>query len=121
MHEQPGATWASVNWNEVLGAAAMALTVGLVRIGHLINSGRKWTWFDVLIEPAISVVAGMMVWGVCEYAGTPDIMQGVMTSLGSWGGPRTIAYLDAKYLRSIGGSDRTTRPAPLEGEENEAR
>ena len=114
MQEHPGTSWATVNWNEVLGAASMALIVGLVRIGHLINKGRKWSWFDVVIEPAVSVVGGMMVWAICEYLGTPDIMQGVMTSLGSWGGPRTIAYLDQKYLRSIGSPERATRPAPLE-------
>jgi len=111
-------SWANVNWGEVLGVAAMSFSVGAVRLGHLIHRGRKWTWFDVVIEPSVSVVAGMMVWGLCEYSNTPDLLQGVLTSLGSWGGPRTIAYLDAKYLKSLGtGTDRVTRPAPLDGDQ----
>lgn len=95
----------------------MALTVGLVRIGHLINKGKKWSWFDLVIEPSVSVVGGMMVWAICEYMSTPDIMQAVLTSLGSWGGPRTIAYLDQKYLRTIGATERASRPMPLDGDE----
>lgn len=90
--------WDSINWNEFWGAITMTMFVGLVRFLYLLRKGRKFKLFDLLLEPSLALIAGMSMWGVAEVSTLPDVLQAVMTSLGAWGGPRTIAYLEVKYL-----------------------
>ena len=40
----------------------------------------------------------MLVWALTEYTSTPDVLQAALTSLGAWGGPRTVHTLEMKYF-----------------------
>lgn len=90
--------FSEINWSEVLGAAAMCATVGMFRALYLIRKGREFKWFDMLLEPCLAVFGGMCMWGLTEVTPSPDTVQAVMTSLGAWGGPKTIQWLELKYL-----------------------
>lgn len=90
--------FSDVNWAEALGAFAMSASVGIVHALYMIRRGRKFKWFDMLLEPLLAVMGGMILWAIGEVATVPDIMQAVLTSLGAWGGPRTIHAMEVKYL-----------------------
>lgn len=105
--------WSSINWSEVLGTALGAATVGLIHMLYMFRRGRRFRWLDVLLEPLLALLAGMMVWGLLEVTSVPDIIQGVFTSLGAWGGPKTIHWLEVKYFGGTRLAD--TDRAPLGG------
>lgn len=90
--------WGDVNVWEALTAAGTAASVGMMRFLLLLRKGRKLKWFDYVLEPALAIFAGMLVWGLTELVSTPDLMQLVMSNLGAWGGPKTIQALEMKYL-----------------------
>lgn len=104
-------SWGQVNWTEVWSTASGSFVVGLVRALYLIRRGRKFRLLDIILEPCLAVLAGMMIWALTEYTGTPDIIQGVMTSLGAWGGPKTIHWLELKYMG--GTRDTDTKSSEL--------
>lgn len=87
-----------ISWSEVLGATAMCASVGMIRALYMIRRGRKFRAFDFLLEPCLAVVGGMCMWGLIEVTSAPDSVQAVMTSLGAWGGPKTIQWLELRYL-----------------------
>lgn len=99
----------SINWMEVWASIAIAVGVGMIRVLQLIRNGRKVRWFDIVLEPSIAVFAGMLMWAIGEVTAAPDVFQALLTSLGAWGGPRTIHKLERKYL----GGTRTTDFADL--------
>ncbi len=76
----------------------------MIKFLMLIREGRKVRWVDAVLEPSLAVFGGLMMWGVAEFGQIPDVLQAVMTSLGAWGGTRTIHFLERKYL---GGSRST--------------
>lgn len=90
--------WDKVSVSEVIGTASISLGVGMLRLLMLIREKRKVRWVEVILEPATAVFAGMLVWAVTEYANSPDVLQAALTSLGAWGGPRTIHKLESKYF-----------------------
>ena len=106
-------SWASVNWSEVMAAIAGSAIVGLIRTMELIRRGREFRWIDIILEPCMAVIAGMMVWAAAESVGTPDVFKAMLVSLGAWGGPKTIQYLEIKYLGGRRSGDTLTRPADL--------
>lgn len=79
----------------------MSAFIGVVRMLYMIRKGRKFMWFDLMLEPCLAVMGGMMVWGLTEVTSAPDVVQGVLTSLGAWGGPRTIQWLETKYFPDV--------------------
>lgn len=96
--------WADVNLHELWVTVGITAVIGLTRLLFLIRKGRKFIWVDLILEPLLAVIAGMLMWGLATLAGLPGIMVTVLASLGSWGGPKTITMLEAKYL---GGEVRT--------------
>lgn len=88
----------NVSIKEVATVVAASASMGFVRFLYLLRQGRRFVWFDVLLEPCLAVVGGMLMWGVNEATGTPDIMQAVLTCLGAWGGPRTIHWMEKKHM-----------------------
>ena len=102
--------WGTVNWSEVGIVASCSAFIGVLRLLYLIRRGRKFVWFDVILEPCLALLGGMLAWGVMEVTDSPDVMQAVLTSLGAWGGPRTIHYFEKKYMGEI----PPTAPAPLD-------
>lgn len=103
-------SWSSLNWSEVLGTAIGASTVGLIHMLYMVRRGRRFRWLDLLLEPSLALLAGMMVWGVLEVTGLPKVLQGVLTSLGAWGGPKTIHWLELKYFGGTRLSDSDNMP-----------
>jgi LydA holin phage, holin superfamily III len=106
-------SWASVNWAEVWASVGTSGIIGLVRCLYLVRRGRRFKWLDVALEPCLAVLAGMLIWALTEYTNTPDIFQGALTSLGAWGGPKTIHWLELKYMGGTRSADTPTRPAEL--------
>lgn len=100
----------SVNLLEVAGAIAVSAFLGFVRFLYLLRRGRKFKWFDVILEPCLAVIGGMLMWALNEAASTPDLLQAMMTSLGAWGGPRTIHYLELRYLGGTRSEDINDPP-----------
>jgi hypothetical protein len=94
-----------LNWTEVLGVAIMSATVGVIRLLHAIRRGRRFKWFDAVLDPGMSVLGGMVVWALLEIGPTPDVIQAAFTSLGAWGGSRTLHWLEVKYLGGSRGTD----------------
>lgn len=90
--------WAKVNLSEVLGAAMISLGVGAIRLLTLLRDKRKVRWVEATLEPCLAVFAGMLIWALTEYTSTPDVLQAALTSLGAWGGPRTVHTLEMKYF-----------------------
>lgn len=103
--------WASVNWQEVTLVASCSAAIGILRLLYLLRRGRQFSWFDVVLEPCLAVFGGMLAWGVLEVTSSPDVLQVVITSLGAWGGPRTIHYFEKRYMGGV----QPTAPAPLDG------
>ena len=108
----PGQGWGRVDLGEVLGSALISLGVGVIKLMQYIREKRKIRVVDVLLEPSLAVFGGMAMWAIAEYSGMPDLIQAVATSIGAWGGSKTIHRLDRKYF---GGSRITddTDNAPL--------
>lgn len=98
-----------MNWTEVGYTAASSFIVGLLRALYLIRRGRRFRWLDLVLEPCLAVFAGLMIWALASVTGTPDVIRAVLTSLGAWGGPKTIHLLEIRYL----GGSRITDNAPL--------
>lgn len=84
----------------------MSASIGFVRFLYLLRRGRKYKMLDVFLEPLLAVIGGLLIWLLCLYWGFPDVIRAVMTSLGAWGGPRTIHLLEKKWL----GGTRKTDP-----------
>ena len=80
-----------------------SMTLGVIHFLYMIRKGRRFRYLDLVLEPSLAIVGGVLVWILTEYDGVPDLIQAVATSLGAWGGPRTIHYLEMKFL---GGSRR---------------
>lgn len=97
----------SVNWWEFATATAVSAGVGMIKVLQIIRARKQFRWIDALFEPAIAVFAGLLVWGLGEWQSVPDVLQSVLTSLGAWGGPRTIHKLERKYLGGTRSSDFT--------------
>ena len=90
--------WHEINIHEVFTTMGITASLGLVRFVYLIRKGRRFTWFDMFLEPCLAVFAGLLVWGITEVSNMPDILQQVFAALGSWGAPKTIAFLETKYF-----------------------
>jgi hypothetical protein len=101
-----------VNWGEVIGAAVMSASVGVVRALYLVRRGRKFKWIDIMLEPAMAVIGGMSMWAIAEVSPAPDLIQAVLTSLGAWGGPKTIHWLELRYFGGTRKSDTMQFTAP---------
>lgn len=70
----------------------------MIRLLQLLRQKRKIRCVDVLLEPSLAVFAGLCIWALAEYTKAPDLLQSVLTSLGAWGGPRTLHQLERKYF-----------------------
>jgi hypothetical protein len=90
--------WAEVNFGEIKATMGVTAMIGLLRLVYLIRKGKKFVWFDFILEPCLAVLAGMLVWGLTEVTSAPDVVQTVLTSLAAWGGPKTIRHLELKYF-----------------------
>lgn len=90
--------WEKVNITEVIGSALISVGVGMIRLMMFIRLKRQVRFIDVLLEPSLAVLGGMVMWAIAEAAGAPDVIQSVVTSLGAWGGPHTLNRLEQKYL-----------------------
>lgn len=108
--------WASVNWDEFWLLCAASAGVGMIRFLRLLRAGKQVRVIDAVYEPMIAVFAGMVVWAIFEVTGIPDVFQAALTSLGAWGGPRTIHKLERKYF----GGTRSTDFADLDEEKKDA-
>lgn len=106
--------WGDVNFQEVGMTISVSAMIGLTRFLYLLRRGRKFVWFDIILEPCLAVIGGMLIWGLATLAGMPGIMVTVLASLGSWGGPKTIHRLELKYLGGRRLDDTVTSPVPLE-------
>jgi hypothetical protein len=106
-----------VNWYEALGALLMSGSVGVVRALYLVRKGRQFRWFDIMLEPLLAILGGMSLWALTEVTPTPDLIQAVLTSLGAWGGPKTVQWLELHYFggRRKGdvSLDQMSRPGEL--------
>ena len=96
-----------VNWGEFFTAISISLGVGMLRFLMKVRRARKIRWIDAIIEPGIAVLAGLMMWGLAEVTQVPDVLQAVLTSLGAWGGNRTLHRMERKYLGGSRASDFT--------------
>lgn len=101
----------SINWHEFVGVLFMSASVGLVRVAMAVRSGRKFKWVDIIADTGMAVLGGMVVWLISEPTSVPDAMQAAMTSLGAWGGSRTLHMLEKKYLGGSRSDD--TEPGEL--------
>lgn len=108
-------SWSSVNWHEVVATMATSAAIGLIRLGYLIQRGRQFRAFDMLVDPAMAVLGGMIAWAIAEYANTPDLVQAVGTSLASWAGPRFLNVMEVRYLSAL--RTGNTVPADLDSKE----
>lgn len=107
----PKDSWGHVDISEVIGSALISLGVGMIKLMQYIREKRKIRAVDIMLEPSLAVFGGMAMWALAEYGGMPDLVQAVATSVGAWGGSKTIHRLDRKYF---GGSRSTdTDNAPL--------
>lgn len=88
----------------------ISASIGFVRFLYLLRRGRRFVWFDAILEPCMAVIAGMLVWGLAEITNMPGIMKTVLASLASWGGPKTIHMLELKYLGGRKKGDPPTAP-----------
>lgn len=98
----------ALNLLEVLGVIMGSAFLGFVRFLYLLRRGRRFKWFDLVLEPCLAIIGGVLMWAVNEATKTPDIMQAVLTSLGAWGGPRTIHWMERKYLGGSRASDTSS-------------
>lgn len=98
-----------VSWVEALGAFSMSAAVGIVHALYLVRQGRRFKWVDMFLEPLLAVMGGMGLWAIAETVGAPDLIQGLLTSLGAWGGPKTIHQLEVKYLGGSRKDDQLTK------------
>lgn len=106
--------WNSINWPEFWSAVGMSTFVGLTRLLYLIRRGRKFVWFDVILEPMLAIIGGLLCWAIGEVTSIPDVVQACLTSLGAWGGPKTIRRFELKHLGGTRSGDRdTTGAMPL--------
>lgn len=94
----PEPTFKDLNLHELLVGAGASFFVGMIRLLMLIRSAKKVRIVDVFLEPTLAVLAGVLTWLVSEVSQVPDTLQVVLTSLGAWGGPRTMQALETKYL-----------------------
>lgn len=102
-----------IDFKEAIATAGGAMFVGLVRFLFLLRRGRRFKWFDLVLEPCLAIMGGMMTWAICEATKTPDLLQVVMSQLGAWGGPRTIHVLELKYMGGSRAGDPPTKPGDL--------
>jgi hypothetical protein len=102
-------SWEKVNVQEIIGSAIIAGGVGVIRFLMLVRKARRVRFVDVVLEPSIAIFAGMCAWALSEAAGTPDVLQSVVTSVGAWSGPRLIHNLEKKYFGGTRDSDDTGR------------
>lgn len=91
----------------------MSASVGFIHALYLIRRGRKFKWIDVAVEPLLAVMGGMIMWALAEVTNTPDLVQAVLTSLGAWGGPKTIHAMEVKYMGGSRKGDAPTAPGDL--------
>jgi hypothetical protein len=107
--------WSDVNLHEALLTMGTSFSIGLIRLLYILRQGRrKFVWFDLILEPCLAVLAGMLIWCIGEISGVPGIMKTVLASLGSWGGPKTIHALELKYLGNRRRDDVPSKPVPLD-------
>lgn len=97
--------WGDVNLRELFGVIGMSAFVGVVRFLYLLRRGRKFKWFDLILEPCLAIIAGLMVWAVGSLTDMPLMMQLVLSNLGAWGGPRTIHWMERRYMGGSRQSD----------------
>ena len=90
--------WHEINPQELLTLAVVSASVGVVRLMYLVQRGRRFRWFDLILEPSLAMLAGMIVWALCEVTDMPDVLQGAMTSIGAWGGTRTLHWAELRYF-----------------------
>lgn len=99
-----------INGTEVIATVVASASLGIVRLLYLIRKGREFKYVDLILEPCLAVFGGMLFWATSEVTQANDILQAVLTSLGAWGGPRTIHWAEKKYL----GGSRNTDSVPLD-------
>lgn len=75
----------------------------MIRLLIFIRDHRRVHWVNMILEPSMAVFGGMVFWAMAEHWQWPDLIQAVGTSIGAWGGPRTIHWAERRFL---GGSRR---------------
>ena len=60
----------------------------------LVNDAKAWCEFEVWGREENT----LFVWALCEVTDMPDVLQGAMTSIGAWGGTRTLHWAELRYF-----------------------
>lgn len=94
-------SWSQVNLTDLAISGGISFTVGMLKVLQLIRSGRQVRWVDAVYEPCLAVFGGMLMWAFFELADAPGVLKAIATSLGAYGGTRTIAYLERRYMPDI--------------------
>jgi hypothetical protein len=104
-----------VNLGELIVAALISLGVGVIRLLVFIRKSKgAFKFVDVMLEPLLAMFAGMLMWSIMEYLATPDILQAAMTSVGAYGGTKTIHWAERRYLGGSRIGDPPSDKMPLD-------
>lgn len=94
--------------------ASISAMVGFVHALLIARRAKRIRLFDLILEPMMAMIGGMLIWSLTIEISMPDVMHAALTSLGAWGGPRTIHVLERKYFGGTRADDtQITGPAPL--------
>lgn len=92
--------WGHFNWQEIGAAIGVSLAVGVVKLAILIRKSRQFRVIDLIVEPGLALIGGMTVWFLVEDTAVSDSLQAALTSLGAFGGGKTLAMLERRYLKT---------------------
>lgn len=95
-----------VDWREVGASIGVSFTIGVLKFLHTVQRGRSFRWFNAFFDPVMAVMGGMLVWALMEITPIPDMAQAALTSLGAWGGLRTVHWLEMRYLGGSRAADQ---------------
>jgi hypothetical protein len=70
----------------------------------MLRRGRKYHWFDLVLEGCIAIIFGMIVWKSLEIIVAYEWIQASLAILAGWGAPKSLHALERKV---IGGSRRS--------------
>lgn len=92
--------WSHIDWSEASAALLASFAVGVIRLAIAVRKARQVRIVDIIIEPGLAVIGGMTVWFLVEDTNASDSMQAALTSLGAFGGGKTLAMLERRYLKT---------------------
>lgn len=80
-----------VDWRDLTTVVASSAAVGMIRLGYLIQRGRAFRIIDLLVDPSMAVLAGVIAWSLADYSQATHQIQLVGSFLASWAGPDRAA------------------------------